>query len=206
MSDSKFESLPNLDGTIDEIYQSLENELQSIQAEQSGILLELSEINSDYATLDIEKILKECSAEAVDLISYQLEIMRLHERMLENGSRIIKLLQERFIHYSEISDLEKMIQKGLSHLEAATAAYTAKKEQKAQTASAGGRARVANDPRQKDKEFVLTCWREWQIHPERYKKQAHFARDMLSKCDHLTNPNVIENWCREWKKIYHPAS
>lgn len=65
----------------------------------------------------------------------------------------------------------------------------------------GGRARWKNDPKTPEKELVATCWREWKLHPSRYRSKAAFARDVLQKCEHLTSQKQIEDWCRAWEKL-----
>lgn len=65
-------------------------------------------------------------------------------------------------------------------------------------ARAGGLARLKNDPRQQEKALVYECWQAWQEKPENYPSQAAFARDMLTKCEHLLTARAIEDWCREW--------
>ena len=60
-------------------------------------------------------------------------------------------------------------------------------------------ARIANDPRQKEKAVIYECWQAWQLKPDIYKSKAAFARDMLTKFDHLKSTKVIEDWCREWQ-------
>jgi hypothetical protein len=61
-------------------------------------------------------------------------------------------------------------------------------------------AKIAADPKQKEKAFIFQRWQEWQREPKRYKSKAAFARDMLDKCEHLTSQKKIEDWCREWEK------
>ena len=73
-------------------------------------------------------------------------------------------------------------------------------DERKQFASLGGKARIANDPRQAEKAFVKDCWLEWQKKPGSYTGQAEFARDMLTKCENLKSQPAIENWCRVWKK------
>lgn len=70
----------------------------------------------------------------------------------------------------------------------------------------GAMARLANDPRQKAKDFVLNCWQVWREEPENYKSKADFAKDMLKQeqCNSLKSQKKIEDWCREWEKS-HPA-
>lgn len=63
----------------------------------------------------------------------------------------------------------------------------------------GAVARIQNDPKQKEKTFVHECWLRWQQSPETYASKAAFARDMLSKCEHLTSQKKIEDWCRGWE-------
>jgi hypothetical protein len=63
----------------------------------------------------------------------------------------------------------------------------------------GAIARIERDPKQKEKTFIHECWQRWQQSPETYASKAAFARDMLSKCEHLTSQKKIEDWCREWE-------
>ncbi|MCQ9615917.1 hypothetical protein L1889_03715 [Paenalcaligenes niemegkensis] len=65
---------------------------------------------------------------------------------------------------------------------------------------AAAAARLLKDPKQKAKEWVLGCWKTWQVHPHLYPSQAAFARSMLEKEIGLTSQPTIEAWCREWKK------
>lgn len=64
----------------------------------------------------------------------------------------------------------------------------------------GQRWKNQRDPKQKEKAFIRECWNEWQKKPDSYDSQAAFARDMLSKCEHLTSQKKIEDWCHEWKQ------
>lgn len=59
--------------------------------------------------------------------------------------------------------------------------------------------RLENDPRQAEKALVRECWELWQDDPTRYKGKADFARDMLSKFEHLKSSRVIERWCLQWE-------
>lgn len=63
----------------------------------------------------------------------------------------------------------------------------------------GAFAKLAIDPKQKDKLQVRDCWDEWKKHPDRYKGKAAFARDMLDKFESLKSQPVVERWCREWE-------
>ena len=65
-------------------------------------------------------------------------------------------------------------------------------------------ARLETDPKQKEKQFVYELWLQWEANPDSYKGKASFARDMLSKCEHLTSQKKIEDWCRKWEKA-NPA-
>lgn len=71
--------------------------------------------------------------------------------------------------------------------------------QKAIMARNGALAKKKSDPRQVEKIFIHECWKEWQKNPNRYASKAEFARDMLTKLDHLTSQKKIEDWCREWQ-------
>lgn len=73
-------------------------------------------------------------------------------------------------------------------------------------AKKAARAKVANDPRQQEKEFVLACWIRWKTtHPSTYKTNTAFANDMLTKCEHLKSHKKITDWCGIWTKEYNPA-
>lgn len=61
----------------------------------------------------------------------------------------------------------------------------------------GAIAKLKNDPKRNEKNFIHECWQEWQKKPENYQSQAAFGRDMLTKCNHLTSQKKIEGWCRE---------
>ena len=66
--------------------------------------------------------------------------------------------------------------------------------------------RIANDPRQKAKQYVFNCWQVWQEEPARYTTKADFSKNMLNQeqCRSLSSQKKIEDWCREWEKS-HPA-
>jgi len=61
------------------------------------------------------------------------------------------------------------------------------------------RLKLQKDPKQIEKQFVFDCWRSWQAKPNAYNSKAAFARDMLTKCEHLSSQKKIEDWCREWE-------
>lgn len=67
-------------------------------------------------------------------------------------------------------------------------------------ALAGIRAKLARDPKQAERKFVLQCWRDWKTKPDSYASKAAFARDMLEKCEHLVSSKKIEDWCRIWER------
>ena len=64
----------------------------------------------------------------------------------------------------------------------------------------GAAAKLAIDPKQVEKAVVRECWNEWKKQSNRYSGKAEFARDMLTKFEHLKSQPVIERWCREWEK------
>lgn len=67
-------------------------------------------------------------------------------------------------------------------------------------AISGVRAKLAKDPKQTERRFVLQCWKGWKENPARYSSKAAFARDMLEKCEHLISSKKIEDWCRIWER------
>ncbi|WP_341643721.1 hypothetical protein [Thauera sp. SDU_THAU2] len=52
----------------------------------------------------------------------------------------------------------------------------------------------------KAKEFVKTCWVEWEKQKDKYPSKEAFARDMLEKCEHLKSTKVITRWCKDWEE------
>lgn len=74
------------------------------------------------------------------------------------------------------------------------------RENRSKQASRAATARHADDPRQREKQFVFDCWKDWRSNPERYRSKAKFARDMIEKCKHLESTKNIEDWCRVWEK------
>lgn len=68
----------------------------------------------------------------------------------------------------------------------------------------GAMAKLAADPRQEEKAFIFKCWQDWQKSPDTYASKAAFSRDMMTKCEHLTDVGKIPRWCKEWEKT-HPA-
>lgn len=85
---------------------------------------------------------------------------------------------------------------------AALSAYKGKIIHSKWKAQQGAKARLNNDPRQKEKEFIKDCWIDWQADKSKYKSKAEFSRDMLKKVEKLTSQKKIEDWCREWEKEY----
>lgn len=77
-------------------------------------------------------------------------------------------------------------------------------EARRELAYRGATERLKRDPRQKEKQFIFECWENWQQHPASYASKAAFARDMLTKCEHLTSQKKIEDWCREWVNKHSP--
>ena len=61
-------------------------------------------------------------------------------------------------------------------------------------------AKLANDPKQKEKVLVRECWDAWKNRPDSYKGKAAFALDMLKKWESLKSQRVIEGWCRMWER------
>lgn len=69
-----------------------------------------------------------------------------------------------------------------------------------QNATLGALAKLAKDPKQKEKAQVRESWNLWQWRPDLYAGKAAFARDMLDKFESLKSQPVIEGWCRTWEK------
>lgn len=73
------------------------------------------------------------------------------------------------------------------------------REARQQLAYQAVQAKLARDPKQREKAFVRECWKAWQEKPDSYNGKAAFARDMLTKCEHLESQKKIEDWCRDWE-------
>lgn len=74
--------------------------------------------------------------------------------------------------------------------------------QGAKTGSARKSAIAMHDasPKTAEKILVKDCWMLWRKTPSDYKSKAAFALAMLDKCEHLTSPKIIEDWCRKWER------
>lgn len=64
----------------------------------------------------------------------------------------------------------------------------------------GAATKLAKSPKQQEKQLVRECWAAWQERPSSYSGKAEFARDMLSKFEHLKSQPVIEGWCLNWSR------
>lgn len=128
--------------------------------------------------------------------------------------RILLMLAQRILYHAQTS-LDKGRLASAIRLYCATdgsmATYFALRNEgmslqaaKATLAKMGGLAKLAADPKQQEKSFIYNCWQSWQKKTDSYKSKAAFARDMLTKCEHLTSQKKIEDWCREWEKA-NPA-
>lgn len=93
-----------------------------------------------------------------------------------------------------------MAQKCYSMIEQIKSNNTILTQYKTFRAKTAVKARLNNDPRQKEKEFIKDCWIDWQADKSKYKSKAAFSRDMLKKVENLTSQKKIEDWCREWEK------
>lgn len=69
-----------------------------------------------------------------------------------------------------------------------------------EVSSKGGKNKRDKSPATPEKELIKKCWLDWQKDASIYKSKSAFARDMLKECEHLTNPETISRWCREWEK------
>ncbi len=74
------------------------------------------------------------------------------------------------------------------------------RQARTEMATKGARAKLAMDPKQRDKASVRECFDEWRKQPSRYKSKAAFARDMREKFPSLESQPVIEGWCRAWER------
>ena len=77
---------------------------------------------------------------------------------------------------------------------------TSASDARSNLARTGAQAKLAVDPKQRDKAVVRECWEAWQSQPDRYKGKAAFARDMREKFPNLESQPVIEVWCRAWER------
>ncbi len=73
-------------------------------------------------------------------------------------------------------------------------------ELRSQFARKGAVTKLANSPKQKEKQQVRECWDDWQKDPNRYKSKEEFADDMRLKYLNLKSQRVITRWCLEWER------
>ena len=87
------------------------------------------------------------------------------------------------------------------------------KQARSEMAKIGAQAKLADDPKQKEKAQVRECWEDWQRTPlnfqgkRKYKSKDAFAKGMLDKYESLESAQVIARWCREWagEAVTQPA-
>lgn len=129
------------------------------------------------------------------------ELFLLHVLIEIDNALISKSLDGRGLVSSAVSAASS-----LANVVAIDSESTIAAQARQKMARAGAQEKLARDPKQKEKLFVRGCWDGWQRDPNKYPTKAEFGRDMLSKCEHLTNNKIIEDWCREWERDSHPAS
>ena len=87
------------------------------------------------------------------------------------------------------------------------------KQTRSEMAKIGALAKLADDPKQREKAQVRECWEDWQRTPlnfqgkRKYKGKEAFAKDMLDKYGSLESAQVIARWCRDWagEAVTQPA-
>lgn len=68
-----------------------------------------------------------------------------------------------------------------------------------ENAKRGAAAKLANDPRQKDKPKVKEMWEEWDLGKVKYKSGAAFSRHVVANTS-LQNEKTVERWVTAWRK------
>lgn len=145
----------------------------------------------DYAALN---------SSMCDLIEFENEnlkkLLDVYEEISSLEKKLFSLKDTAYIQKIDIMELLKLASNRLQFLEGQLAGGDA---QKRIMAKKGSDAKNESDPKQAEKEFVRSCWMDWQEKPDSYKSKAAFARDMLDKCEHLVSTKKIEDWCRMWE-------
>jgi len=145
-----------------------------------------------------------CSAWG-DVIEYENEglkkIQSALDKMLSWKGDLLDKQKTAIVEITKMGELQVLASSTAKFLEGNIAGRDA---QKRIMAKKGALAKIASDPKQKEKSFVRECWQDWQKNPDSYKSKAAFGKDMLQKCEHLDSQKKIEDWCREWEKT-NPA-
>ncbi|KTD62647.1 hypothetical protein Lsan_1784 [Legionella santicrucis] len=120
----------------------------------------------------------------------------------ENANLKTALASNQFPQYQEVITKNTVAAFQLNATEVATELNAHQKNKSTQNGKKGGETKRQNDSEKKQaaKILVKEYWDKWQAKKELYKTQIEFALDMLEKHPVLTNPDTIQNWCREWKK------
>lgn len=64
----------------------------------------------------------------------------------------------------------------------------------------GGKAKAANDPKQKAKSEAFALWKDWQTGETLHKSGAAFARYVVDKLDVLDSTKTVERWVTQWHR------
>lgn len=132
------------------------------------------------------------SSELLDIAAHLTVNAKIHEAEKQRLEDQLKVINEQFTEASQIlGEMMPEIRKCIK------AYYTTLTP--SMRAMVNAYKKLESDPKQKEKVFVCECWQDWQKNPDRYKSKAAFARDMLTKCEHLISQKKIEDWCREWE-------
>ncbi len=151
--------------------------------------------DDDYSRILTQ--MNKCSGIGDFLEEPKQQIAELAAFGLISFDRIIQAITHNASH-QEIFDMHEGLAECLS--------YVMNRVDIRRQARSGGLAKLANDPKQKDKAMVRECWDAWQKQPNRYKDKAEFGRDMLEKFPNLKSQQVLGRWCRLWEEeITQPA-
>jgi hypothetical protein len=96
--------------------------------------------------------------------------------------------------------LEHALRASQASQQATELAFDGEEEILSEIGRRGARARHRNDPKQKAKAAVYALWLRWQAGEERFRNNAKFALEAVSRYTELESTQTVERWQRDWRK------
>lgn len=156
------------------------NELKESQIIAFSVLKEIDKVLStlsDNKSLNLKTLERVISIGLEIHSAYEIEYHCYNPAIINNAVDIQKIKESSIENYIEELRVKK-----------------------SERAAEYAKIRHQEDPKQAEKTFIFDCWNDWKAGKSVYKNQTAFAKDMLTKVEHLESQKVIETWCTEWNK------
>ena len=109
--------------------------------------------------------------------------------LIEERNDRKRLSEANYLAWAEANEMDK------------AGAYVASKMQGiTQQRRSGAMKKLANDPRQKEKENVRVLWGDWQTGKTKHTSGAAFARYVVDHAKFIKSEKTVERWAIAWAK------